>query len=143
MDNTILKQLIKDQGLQLYDTETICDDDEMIFRIYITHKDGITLDHCTQITHIVSPILDIDPPINGEYILEVSSPGTDRKLTKLIHFKNSIDELVKVKLSSGDKLKCKIVDVKDKIITFYDKKLKKEFDSNFDEIVKAKTYLEW
>ena len=31
---------------------------------------------------MISPILDVDEPMSGEYILEVSSPGIERKLKK-------------------------------------------------------------
>ena len=143
MDNQTLKQLIADQGVDLYDTEIVTDGDRKIYRIYITSKDGISLDKCTQITKIVSPILDIDPPVNGEYTLEVSSPGIDRKLSKIDHFKNSIGELVKIKLSNGEKSKNKIIKVEDSKITLYDKATKSEKEIEFNDIIKAKTYFEW
>ncbi len=143
MDNQTLKQLIEDRGVSLYDTEIVADKDKKIFRIYITSKDGISLNKCGEITKIISPILDIDPPLNGEYTLEVSSPGIDRKLSKLEHFENSIDELVKIKLSCGEKFKSKILKVKDKDIVFYDKDNKEEKIVKFGDIIKAKTYFEW
>lgn len=143
MDNQTLKQLIEDRGVSLYDTEIVTDKDKKIFRIYITSKNGISLDKCSEITKIISPILDIDPPLNGEYTLEVSSPGINRKLSKLEHFENSIDELVKIKLSCGEKFKSKIIEVKDKNIVLYDKDNKEEKIVNFSDIIKAKTYFEW
>ncbi len=143
MDNNTLKQLIKDKGMELYDTEIVNDEDRTIYRIYITSKDGVSLDKCSQITKIISPILDIDPPVNGEYTLEVSSPGIDRKLTKIEHFKNSIDELVKIKLLSGEKLKCKILNVENYDIIVYDKESKEDKKIPFNDIIKAKTYFEW
>lgn len=143
MDNQTLRQLIEDKGMMLYDTEIVTDESRRIFRIYITSKDGVTLDKCSEITKILSPILDIDPPIQGEYTLEVSSPGIDRKLTKLEHFKNSIDELVKVKLTSGEKFKSKILGVEDKDILLYNKDSKEEIRVAFADFIKAKTYFEW
>jgi ribosome maturation factor RimP len=143
MDNQTLKQLIANQGVDLYDTEIVTDGDRKIFRIYITSKEGISLDKCTEITKIVSPILDIDPPLSGEYTLEVSSPGIDRKLSTIDHFKNSISELVKIKLSNGEKSKNKIIKVEDSKITLYDKKTKTEKVVEFKDIIKAKTYFEW
>ncbi len=143
MDSQTLKQLIEDRGVSLYDTEIVTDKDKKIYRIFITSKDGISLDKCSEITKIISPILDIDPPLNGVYTLEVSSPGIDRKLTKIEHFESSIDELVKIKLSCGEKFKSKILEVKDKKITLYDKNNKEEKIVNFGDIIKAKTYFEW
>jgi ribosome maturation factor RimP len=143
MDNNTLKQLVEDRGVSLYDTEIITDGDKRIYRIYITSKDGISLDKCSEITKIISPILDIDPPVSGKYTLEVSSPGIDRKLTSIEHFKNSIDELVKLKLTDGTKSKYKILKVEGKTITLYDKGEKVEKEIEFSDVVKAKTYFEW
>ncbi len=143
MDNNTLKQLIQDKGMELYDTEIVNDEGRTIYRVYITSKDGVSLDKCSQITKIISPILDIDPPINGEYTLEVSSPGIDRKLTKIDHFKKSIGELVKIKLISGEKLKCKISSVENSDIIVYDKGSKEDKKIPFNDIIKAKTYFEW
>ena len=143
MDNQTLKRLIEDCGMNLYDTEIVTDGERRIYRVFITSKNGVSLDKCSEITKIISPILDIDPPVNGEYTLEVSSPGIDRKLTTVDHFKNSIDELVKIKLIDGEKLKCKIVKVENKTITLYDKGEKVEKEISFADIIKAKTYFEW
>ncbi len=143
MDNKTLKQLVKDRGVELYDTEVISTADTKIYRVYITSKDGISLDKCSEITKIISPILDIDPPVSGKYTLEVSSPGIERKLTKIEHFQNSIDELIKLKLANGEKSKCKILKVEGKTITLYDKGEKAEKEIDFGDVIKAKTYFEW
>jgi len=143
MDNQTLKRLIENSGMTLYDTEILTEGDRKIYRIFITSKNGVSLNKCSEITKIISPILDIDPPVNGEYTLEVSSPGVDRKLTTVDHFKKSIDELVKIKLVDGTKFKSKIIKVENKTITLYDKGEKCEREVQFSDIVKAKTYFEW
>ncbi len=143
MDNQTLTNLLKDCGVNLYDTETVTENDKKIFRIYITTKEAVTLDKCTEVTKILSPIIDLDPPFRGEYFLEVSSPGIDRKLTTLQHFKLSIGDLVKLKLGDGRKFKAKILDVEDQNIKLYDKEEKSEILIPFNEINKAKTYFEW
>ncbi len=51
-----------------------------VLRIYIDHLEGITLDDCAQVSHQVSGLLDVEDPIDGNYNLEVSSPGLDRPL---------------------------------------------------------------
>lgn len=42
----------------------------------------INLDDCTEISHTLSALLDVEDPIEGEYRLEISSPGIDRPLTR-------------------------------------------------------------
>jgi ribosome maturation factor RimP len=47
---------------------------------------GIEVDDCARISRAVSAVLDVEDPIAGEFVLEVSSPGIDRPLTRLKDF---------------------------------------------------------
>ncbi len=47
---------------------------------------GIEVDDCSEISTAVSAILDVEDPIEENYVLEVSSPGIDRPLTRLKDF---------------------------------------------------------
>ncbi|MFE3835866.1 ribosome maturation factor RimP [Pseudogemmobacter sonorensis] len=47
---------------------------------------GIGVEDCSQISTAVSAVLDVEDPIEDNYILEVSSPGIDRPLTRLKDF---------------------------------------------------------
>lgn len=42
----------------------------------------MTVDHCAEISHAVSALLEVEDPIQGAYNLEVSSPGVDRPLVR-------------------------------------------------------------
>ncbi|HML11309.1 MAG TPA: ribosome maturation factor RimP [Stellaceae bacterium] len=42
----------------------------------------MTVDDCTEISRSVSALLDVADPIDSAYMLEVSSPGLDRPLTR-------------------------------------------------------------
>ena len=46
----------------------------------------------------MSAVLDVEDPIPGHYDLEVSSPGLNRKLTKVEHFQRFTGETVKVQM---------------------------------------------
>lgn len=50
-------------------------------------RNGMTVEDCADISRNVSAILDVEDPIRGAYTLEVSSPGIDRPLTKVEHFR--------------------------------------------------------
>jgi len=56
--------------------------------IMADRKDGeaISVEDCTDISRTVSALLDVEDPIQSAYDLEVSSPGIDRPLTKLVDF---------------------------------------------------------
>lgn len=47
---------------------------------------GIEVDDCASISTAVSAVLDVEDPIEENYVLEVSSPGIDRPLTRLKDF---------------------------------------------------------
>ncbi|OQX74501.1 MAG: ribosome maturation factor RimP [Campylobacteraceae bacterium 4484_4] len=143
MDRETLQKLIEESGAHLYDTEIVTEDERRIFRIYITAPGGVTLDKCEEITKILSPILDLEPPMEGEYFLEVSSPGIERKLTKPEHFAHSEGELVKLKLIDGEKIKAKILDLEGDQLRIRDKTNKEERTIPLSQIQKAKTYFEW
>jgi ribosome maturation factor RimP len=42
----------------------------------------VTLDHCAEVSHALSAVLDVEDPLPGAYRLEVTSPGLDRPLVR-------------------------------------------------------------
>ena len=52
---------------------------------------GIEVDDCATISTAVSAVLDVEDPIEENYVLEVSSPGIDRPLTRLKDFDMWVD----------------------------------------------------
>lgn len=46
-------------------------------------KVNMTVEDCSQISHTVSALLDVEDPISDAYELEVSSPGVDRPLVRM------------------------------------------------------------
>jgi len=46
----------------------------------------MTVENCARLSREISAILDVEDPISGQYVLEVSSPGLDRPLTRLKDF---------------------------------------------------------
>jgi len=141
IDNETLKIILEDNGVKLYDTELVEENDQKIYRIYITADETITLDKCAEISHILSPIIDTNPPTNDPYFLEVSSPGIERALKKPLHFINSINETIKLKTKDSKKIIGKLINADyEKITIEYNGK--KE-SLKYNDINKARTYFEW
>jgi len=69
-----------------------------MLRIYIDSEEGILLDDCTKVSHQLSGMLDVEDPIQGEYQLEISSPGEDRPFFKLSQFERFVGSTVTVNL---------------------------------------------
>jgi ribosome maturation factor RimP len=59
-------------------------------RLFIDHPDGVTLALCERVTHALAPLRE-------RYALEVSSPGTDRPLTKPQHFHRFLGRRARVR----------------------------------------------
>jgi ribosome maturation factor RimP len=60
-------------------------------RLFIDHPDGVTLDLCERVTHLL-------PEAREHYALEVSSPGRTRPLTKPDHFRRFLGRRARVRL---------------------------------------------
>ena len=68
-------------------------------QIMAERPDGSMVDEdCTILSRAISEVLDVADPINGEYMLEVSSPGIDRPLTRLKDFAGNAGMEARVEL---------------------------------------------
>lgn len=141
MDKDSLIALIQDQGANFYDTEIANENGQKIYRVFITHKDGVSLDLCATISNIISPLLDVNPPMKGRYFLEVSSPGLERKLKKVEHFIGSVGENIELSFINSDKIigLLQSADTNGIVLVENGNSLK----ISYDEIQNAKTYVQW
>ena len=138
-DNMV--KIVESCGVHVYDTEVATEFDKRIFRLYITSKEGINLDKCAEVSRILSPIFDVEPPLEGEYTLEVSSPGIERKLTKPEHFTASLGEKIKVKLKDKEKFIGILESFENNLVSV---RVENELKIiPIDTIEKARTYFEW
>lgn len=142
---TNLSELLAQCGVGLYDIETVNENSRTIYRIYIVKDGGVSLDDCENVSRLLSPIYDVEPPVLGDYVLEVSSPGLERALRDVRHFKQSIGELISVKFinenGENDSIKGALVVANDSEITISNDDLSLVIP--YDKIKKAKTYIEW
>ncbi|MBD3841059.1 MAG: ribosome maturation factor RimP [Campylobacterales bacterium] len=141
--NESIKLAVEGCGVDLYDVVKTKEHDTDILRVFITSKDGVSLDKCAQVSRMISPILDLHEPMSDKYNLEVSSPGIERKLKSLHHFQCSVGEKAKIKEFSTEVFKGTILDVSvDGVITIEDIN-QGETKINFSDILSASTYFEW
>ena len=70
-------------------------------QVIIDRLDGqnISIDDCVEVSRTLSAILDVEDPVEGSYMLEVSSPGPERPLTKLAHFQRFMGHTVRLETS--------------------------------------------
>lgn len=94
----LLEPAVEALGYELSDLELNIGHGRGLVRLFIDSDEGVTLDDCERVSHQVSGVLDVEDLIAGDYNLEVSSPGADRKLVKPEHFERFAGSVVKVRL---------------------------------------------
>lgn len=94
----LLEPTIERLGYELADLEVRLGGRGGLVRVTIDRPEGIDLNDCQKVSHAVSALLDVADPVPDQYDLEVTSPGLDRKLTKIEHFQRFEGEVVKVKM---------------------------------------------
>ena len=92
----LLEPAVERLGYELADLEVRLGGKGGLIRVFIDKPEGIDLEDCEKVSLAVSALLDVEDPAPGNYNLEVSSPGLDRKLTKVEHFQRFAGETVKV-----------------------------------------------
>jgi ribosome maturation factor RimP len=97
----LLMPEIESLGYELVELDVPAPGGSGVLRIYIDRDEGIGLDDCERVSHRVSGVLDVEDPIPGQYVLEVSSPGLDRPLRTEEHFRRQAGRLVKIVLVPG------------------------------------------
>jgi len=143
-----INSLVKSVDLELYDTVIVSENDETIYRVSVIStevkdgkRSGVSLDKCVELTHMISPLLDVTPPVSGDYRLEVGTAGIERKLTTISHFKKSIGEKVNVVYGEKEKVKGILLSIEGNTISI---KVEDEVVTvEFNDINRAKTYFEW
>ena len=116
-----------------------------LLRIYIDSENGILVEDCSKVSHQVSGVLDVEDPIQGNYHLEVSSPGAERPFYKISQFEQFIDSTVMVNLFKAidgrKKITGVIVKVEDDIITLQESE--QIYTVPFDAMSKARLVPEY
>lgn len=90
----IVKPFADELGLELWDVKFVKEGSEWYLRVYIDKEGGISIDDCVDLTHAITKPLDEADPISQSYMLEVSSPGVERELTKDEHFEKYVGTAV-------------------------------------------------
>jgi ribosome maturation factor RimP len=72
-----------------------------LLRLFIDREGGVTIEDCGRVSEQLGAWLDVEDPLPGSYVLEVSSPGFDRRLRTVAHFARFIGQPVKVELKDA------------------------------------------
>ncbi len=88
--------------MSVVDVQFVKESGVRYLRIFIDKDGGVGVDDCEVFSRALGDELDSKDPIDEEYVLEVSSPGVDRKLKTEREFKHYLGREVDVKLFKAD-----------------------------------------
>ncbi|TCO75089.1 ribosome maturation factor RimP [Chromatocurvus halotolerans] len=94
----LLQPTVEALGFELWGVEHLSQGRHSVLRLYIDRDAGISVDDCALVSAQVGSVLDVEDPIAGDYTLEVSSPGLDRRLFSLPQYDRFSGEAVDVRL---------------------------------------------
>ena len=95
----LVQPILDRYGFELYDVEMLKESGQKVLRVYIDKEGGVTSDDTADVCRELSDRIDQEKSfITEAYMLEVSSPGITRALTKPEHFSKSIGSDVEFKL---------------------------------------------
>jgi len=95
----LIEPVVTGLGYELWGLEQVANGRQTLLKVYIDAADGIEVDDCAKVSRQISGVLEVEDPIRGNYTLEVSSPGMDRRLYTLAQFDAFKGARVKLTLS--------------------------------------------
>ena len=110
----VLEKDIERLGCRIWGLELFGRRSNQTLRIYIDKEEGISVEDCEAVSKHVSKVLDTENDFSENYMLEVSSPGLDRKFFYKEQYKDFVNESLKV--------------------TFFDSQLKKTIEGLLGEV---------
>ena len=106
MKNSELEELVAPEldllGFECVKLEIVGSSRNPIIRLYIDRPDGVSIRDCAMVSRTIGMLLDRSDPFPGRFLLEVSSPGNNRPLTKEEHYTRFVGEAAKVQIQNAE-----------------------------------------
>jgi ribosome maturation factor RimP len=93
----LAEQTAIDHGVELVHTEVAGPEGHPIVRVFIDKPGGVTHDDCSEVSHHLGTVLDVEDFIHSAYTLEVSSPGLERGLYKAADYERFAGNPARIK----------------------------------------------
>lgn len=92
-------EVARDLSLSLFDLEVAREGPRRILRVFLDREGGVGLSEIQAFSRRFGALLDVEDPVEGPYVLEVSSPGLNRRLRRPDHFAASVGKRVRIALA--------------------------------------------
>lgn len=147
----LLDPLAVERGLHLEDVTVTPAGKRRVLRVVVDSEEpgeGVQLDTCAELSRAASSVLDDSDVMGGApYVLEVTSPGADRPLTELRHYRRAVGRLVRMNLHEDGELITRIITVDEHGVDTEVPGVKGRKPTQrrveFDEIAKARVEIEF
>jgi ribosome maturation factor RimP len=93
---TIATRVAVNHGVELVEAELRGGGKARTLRVTIDKPEGVTHEDCANVSRDLGTVLDVEDAIPSAYLLEVSSPGLDRKLLKAADYERFVGSRVKL-----------------------------------------------
>ena len=92
----VLEPVINDLGFKVYDIIYEKEAQDYYLRVFIDKDEVISSDDCALVSQTIDPILDEKDFIKGAYLLEVSSPGLERRIRDDAQLEKALNSKIEV-----------------------------------------------
>lgn len=141
----VVEPVVQSAGCELVACEWTMEGGRAVLRVLVDKEEGLIVQDCERISHLLDPVLDVEDLIPGRYNLEISSPGLERPLRKFNDFKRFTGNVARLKtkipLHNRSHFKGVIRKVEDDTVTIEGDGA--VFEIPFKEIHRARLEVDW
>ncbi|HDZ23605.1 MAG TPA: ribosome maturation factor RimP [Desulfobacteraceae bacterium] len=96
----LVEPVLEEMGFELIDVEYFGPGGRRVLRVYMDRPGGVSLDDCARVSREIGVLIDVKDLIPERYVLEVSSPGLNRRLKREKDFAWAMGKKVKVRMKT-------------------------------------------
>jgi len=138
----IFSKVIEDQQLMLIELVLRGNARNRIIEVFVDGDDPVTTVECSRLSKALNNVIEEENLFEGNFRLDVSSPGVDKPLKFLRQYKKHINRTLEIIFDENaekKKIEGKLIKIDGNLLTFLSGK--KEIQLNFDQIIKAKVLI--
>lgn len=95
-----IEPILYEMEIELVDVEYLSEGGRWVLRIYVDRDGGVTLDDCVRVSREIEDLIEVKDLFRQPYVLEVSSPGLNRRLKKEKDFVRAVGNTVAIRLAA-------------------------------------------
>ncbi|MDP6777465.1 MAG: ribosome maturation factor RimP [Candidatus Latescibacteria bacterium] len=136
----LLDPFLAEKGVELVELMLSGGARRRMLRLYVDRPDGITIGECAALSRSIGDLLDTHDPIDGSYVLEVSSPGLDRPLKSSRDYHRAVGQVVRLIVNGRGELTGALLSCDDEGVVLEGEDGQQTIP--FDDIAKANLHFE-